>query len=151
MLNCIPLFVTTWTVACQSLSSMGFSRQEYWSRLPFPSPGYLPDPGIEPASLLSPALTGGFLPLAPPGTQQGPAFLILSRITPVLPSRKASLVAQMVKNLPAMQETRVLSLGWEDPLEKNAGLQHSCLENPMDRGAWQGYSPWSCKESDMME
>ena len=51
----------------------------------------------------------------------------------------ASLVAQMVKNLPVMQETQVQSLGWEDPLEKGNGnpLQYSCLENPMDRGAWQ--------------
>ena len=39
---------------------MGFSRQEYWSRLPFPTPGDLPDPGIEPASLVSPALAGRF-------------------------------------------------------------------------------------------
>ena len=39
--------------------SMGFSRQEYWSGLPFPSPGDLPDPGIEPMSLVSPELTGG--------------------------------------------------------------------------------------------
>ena len=51
----------------------------------------------------------------------------------------ASLVAQMVKNLPAMQEMWVQSLGQEDPLEKGIGtpLQYSCLENPMDRGAWQ--------------
>ena len=48
-------------------------------------------------------------------------------------------MAQMVKNLPVMQETQVQSLGWEDPLEKGNGnpLQYSCLENPMDRGAWQ--------------
>ena len=45
-----------------------------------------------------------------------------------------SLVAQMVKNLPAVQETRVWSLGWEDPLEKGMATQ-SCLENSMDRGA----------------
>ena len=46
----------------------------------------------------------------------------------------ASLVAQMVSNLPVMQETWVLSLGWEDPLEEGIGypLQFSCLENPMD-------------------
>ena len=42
------LFVTPWTVAYQVLPSMGFSRQEYWSELPFPAPGDLPDPGIEP-------------------------------------------------------------------------------------------------------
>ena len=50
----------------------------------------------------------------------------------------ASLVAQTVKNLPAMQETRILSLGWEDPLEKGMATHTniSCLENSMDRGAW---------------
>ena len=51
----------------------------------------------------------------------------------------ASLVAQMVQNLPAMQETQVQSLGWEDPLEKGMAThssQYSCLENSMDRGAW---------------
>ena len=47
-------------------------------------------------------------------------------------------MAQMVKNLPAMRETRVRSLGWEDPLEKEMAnlLQYSCLENSMDKGAW---------------
>ena len=52
-----------------------------------------------------------------------------------------------------MQQTWVLSLGWEDPLEKGNGnlLQYSCLENPMDRGPWRGYSPWDLKESDMTE
>ena len=46
----VQLFATPWTVACQAPLSMGFSRQEYWSGLPFPSPGDLPDPGIKPAS-----------------------------------------------------------------------------------------------------
>ena len=54
------LFVTPWTVAHKALLSMGFSRQEYWIKLPFPSSGDLPDPGIEPASLTSSALAGGF-------------------------------------------------------------------------------------------
>ena len=45
-----PTFMTQWTIACQALLSMGFSRQEYWSGLPFPSPGDLPNPGIEPGS-----------------------------------------------------------------------------------------------------
>ena len=49
-LSHVRLFVTAWTIACQALPSMGFSRQEYWSGLPFPSPGDLPDPGIEPGS-----------------------------------------------------------------------------------------------------
>ena len=47
-LSRVRLFVTPWTVAYQAPPSMGFSRQEYWSGLPFPSPGDLPDPGIEP-------------------------------------------------------------------------------------------------------
>ena len=50
------LFATPWTVAHQALLSMGFSSQEYWSRLPFPSPRDLSDPRIEPMSLTSPAL-----------------------------------------------------------------------------------------------
>ena len=49
----------------------------------------------------------------------------------------ASLLAQSVKNLPAMQETSVRFQGWEDPLEKEKPFQYSCLENPMDRGAWR--------------
>ena len=63
LLSCfshVRLFATPWTVACQAPLSMGFSRQEYWSGLPCPPPGDLPDPGIEPESLSSPALEGGF-------------------------------------------------------------------------------------------
>ena len=56
---------TLWTVALQVPLSMGFSRQEYWSGLLCPPPGDLPDPGIEPASLLSPALAGGFFITSP--------------------------------------------------------------------------------------
>ena len=50
-LSRVQLFATPWTVAYQAPLSMGFSRQEYWSGLPFPSPGDLPDPGIKPGSL----------------------------------------------------------------------------------------------------
>ena len=55
-LSCVQLFANLWTVAFQAPLSMGFSRQEYWSGLPFPSPGDLPDPGIKPGS---PALQAG--------------------------------------------------------------------------------------------
>ena len=61
MLSHIWLFVTAWAVACQAPLSMGFSRQEYWSGLPFPSPGDHPDPGIEFMFLASLVLAGGFL------------------------------------------------------------------------------------------
>ena len=59
-LSRVPLLVTTWT----AISGKGFSRQEYWSGLPFPLPGDLPDPGIEPTSL---ALAGGLFTIEPPG------------------------------------------------------------------------------------
>ena len=62
--SCVRRFVTAWTVACQAPLSMGFSRQEYWSGLPFPSPGDLPNPGIE---LGSPALQAVSLPSEPLG------------------------------------------------------------------------------------
>ena len=56
----VQLFVAPWTVAQQVPLPVEFSRQEYWSRLPFPTPGALPDPGIEPTSLVSPVLAGRF-------------------------------------------------------------------------------------------
>ena len=58
--TCVQLFVTPWIIAHQAPLSMGFSRQEHWSGLPCPSPGDLPDPGIEPVSLMSSALAGMF-------------------------------------------------------------------------------------------
>ena len=58
--SCVCLFETLWTVARQAPLSMGFSRQEYWSALPCPPPGHLPDSGFEPVSLMSPALADRF-------------------------------------------------------------------------------------------
>ena len=63
-LRCVRLFATPWTVARQAPLSMGFSRQEYWSGLLFPSPGDLPNPGIKPWSL---ALQANALSSEPPG------------------------------------------------------------------------------------
>ena len=65
--SCIWLCGTLWTVARQAALSMGFSRQEYWSGLPYPPAGDLPDSGAEPASLVSPALAGGFFTTSPSG------------------------------------------------------------------------------------
>ena len=59
-LSCVPLSGAPWTVVHQAPLSMEFSRQENWNGLPFPSPGDLPNPGIEPVTLGSPALAGGF-------------------------------------------------------------------------------------------
>ena len=63
-LSCVQLFVTPWTVAHYAPLSMGFPRQEYWSGLPFPSPGDLPKPEVKP---VSPALAEGFFTIEPPG------------------------------------------------------------------------------------
>ena len=71
MCVCDIPFVTPQTVAHQAPLSMGFSRQEYWSGLPFPSPGDLPDPGTKCTSPLFPTLAGGFLTTEPPGKPQG--------------------------------------------------------------------------------
>ena len=65
--------MTPWTVAHQASLSMGFPKQEHWSGLPFPSPGDLTDPGIEPAS---PALAGRFFPTEAPG-KPAPFFRLL--------------------------------------------------------------------------
>ena len=94
---CVPscfshvwLLAVPWTVACQAPQFMGFSRQEYWSGFPCPSPGDLSDPGIEPLSLASPALAGGFFTTSTTcGEGNGTPF------------------------------------------------QYSCLENPVDGGAWR--------------
>ena len=73
-LSRVWLFVTPWTVAHQAPLSKGFSRQEYWGGLPFPSPWDLPDPGIESGS---PALQPDSLPSEPPGEPSEKALLLL--------------------------------------------------------------------------
>ena len=67
VLSCIWFFATPWTVAHQISLCMEFSRQEYWSVLPFAPPGDLPDPGIKLMTPASPALAGRFFTTAPPG------------------------------------------------------------------------------------
>ena len=67
-IQCVQLFVTLWTAACPAPLSTGFFRQEYWCGLPFPPPGDLPNPGIEP---MSPALARGFFTTEPPGKPHG--------------------------------------------------------------------------------
>ena len=65
LLSHVRLFATPWTVAYQAPPSIGFSRQEYWSGVPFPSPGDVPDPGIEPGAS---ELQADALPSEPPGS-----------------------------------------------------------------------------------
>ena len=103
---------TPWTAAFQAPPSLEFSRQEYWSGVPLPSPKAL----LKMPLFKSPSLLG------------------------------TSLVDQLLKNLPAMQETWVQSLGHEDPLEKEMATHSSILdwETPWTEEL-VGYSPWSCK------
>ena len=77
MLSCFShvfLFATPWTVAHQVPLSVGFSRREYWSGLPFSSPGDLPNPGIKPASHMSPVLVCGFFTTCTPWGAQFEAY-----------------------------------------------------------------------------
>ena len=69
-LSRVQLFGTTWTLARQASLPMQFSRQEYWSGVPFPSPGGLPFSGLEPMPPASPALAGRFFTTAPLGKLQ---------------------------------------------------------------------------------
>ena len=73
----VSLFATLWTVARQAPQSMGFSRQEYWSGLPFLPPGDLPDPGIEPESFMFPPLVDGFFTTSA-GTHRYRSFFVLN-------------------------------------------------------------------------
>ena len=98
-LSLIHLLATPRTAAYQAPLSMGFSRQEYWSGLPVPSPA--------------------------------------ARLSKCLIQEWIFLVVQMVRNLPGMQETGLIPGLGRSPGEGNGNpLQYSCLENPMDRGAW---------------
>ena len=107
--------MTPWAVAYQAPLSMEFSRQEYWSGLPFPSPGDLPNPGIEPRS---PALQADTLLSEPPGK----------------PNYGGSDGKASVCNV---GDPGLIPGSGRSPGEGNGNpLQYSCLENSMDRGAW---------------
>ena len=110
----------------QAPLSMGFSRQEYWNGLPCLLPGYLPNPGVEPVSPASPASKVDSLLLSHQGSPLNTYFYVYE-------SQGASLVAQLVKHLPAMRETWVSSLNWEDSLEKGMATHSSIL---VWRTAW---------------
>ena len=112
-LSRVRLLETPWTSAHQAPPSMGFSRQEYWSGVPLPSPH--PDK----SDLFTKTVLVTYS-----DKQQSLSLLYVTR---------DSLVAQLVKNLPVVWEPWVRSLGWEDPLEGNSyPLQCSGLENFMD-------------------
>ena len=161
----VLLFAILWTVACKAPLSMGFSRQECWSWLPCPPPGDLPNPGIKPMSLTSPALAGGFFINSATGK---PAMLVIyccrRRIRPHLwrdenqgicghilnfhscPLVRKYLQSSTYRGLPRWLNGKESACQAEDPglttgLGSSPGEEmvthsNSCLRNPMDIEAW---------------
>ena len=103
------------TVAQHAPQPMKFSRQKYWSGVPFPLPGDFSDPGIKPTSLASSALASDSL------SPELPGKLIMTCMHKGFPNGSDS------KESPAIQETQVRSLGQEDPLEKGMATHSSIL------------------------
>ena len=153
LLSRVRLFVTPWPVACQAPLPMGFPRQEYWSGLPCPPPGDLPDLGIEPAS---PALQVGSLPMSlhrrfwPEGPGSQPqanvSFKCRGSISKVIPPPQAScllLPSIPPRILKGAQRRSVRDICSIPGSGRSPGggngypLQYSCLENPMDKGSWR--------------
>ena len=102
------VFATPWTVACQAPPSMGFSRQEYWSGLLFPSAGDLPDPGIEPRS---PALQADYLPAEP--SFSSVQFSSVSQLCPTLcePMNRSRPGLPVHHQLPGFTQTHAHRIG----------------------------------------
>ena len=129
---------------------MDFSRQEYWSGLPFPSPEDLSDPGIKPRSL---ALQADSLPSEPTRSEvdcQGNSPIVFVDVD-TSPNRTCQ-VAQWVKNLLAMQETQIQSLGGKIPWSKAWQPTPIFLPGESHRQrSLMDYSPLGCKESDTTE
>ena len=130
-LSHVWLFVTPWTLACHIPLSMEFSRQDYWSELPFPSPMNLPNSGIEPVALEYPALAGKFFTTS----VMAPHSSILAWKIPWTeePGRLQSMgleESDMTERLPFHFSLSCIGEGNGNP------LQCSCLENPRDGGAW---------------
>ena len=127
----VQLFATPRTAAHHAPLSMGFSRQEHWSRLPFPSPGALPDPGIKPASPAAPVLQAySHADLSTWNrTCRSPGYF------PGLPQwcsgKESTCNAEAEGDVGLIPGLGTSPGGWH-----GNPLQCSCLENPMDRGAW---------------
>ena len=164
-LSRVWLFGTPWTVAYQAPLSRGFSRQEWWSGLPFPSPGDLPDPGIEPRS---PILQEDALLSEPPGKPRSIILQLKKRIFELgylivllwggqklflpkiwsLSLEFVNVLPYYVLGFPGGSDGKVSAcnagnMGLIPGSGRSPGegygnpLQYSCLENTMDRGAWR--------------
>ena len=143
-LSHVQLLATPWIISHQAPLSMGFSRQEYKSGLPFPPPGVLLDPWIKPRSHLFPALAGDSLPLCHLGSPPNTHISYIHKHTyPHIHSTHTHTHTHfpdgsVVKNPPASGRDvgSIPELGRSPGLGNGNLLQYSCLENPMERGAW---------------
>ena len=136
-LSRVWLFGTPWTVAYQAPPSMGFSRQEYWSGLPFPSPGNLPNPGIEPRS---PAFQADALTSEPPGKPKsrgnwGWKFIICQGPNTGFPGGASGkeFACQCRRHRRRRFNPWIGKIPWRRACNP---LQCYCLENSTGRGAW---------------
>ena len=137
-LSRVQLFATPWTVAFHAPPSIGFSRQEYWSALPSPSPEDLPNPGIKP---MFPALQADALPSEPPGKPDQKSPKKTNKKNRMFTVEKSFPGGAVVKNLPAdvgnARDVGLIPGSERSPGEGNGNpLQYSCLENSMNRGSW---------------
>ena len=156
--TCVWFSVTLWTIVHQAPLSMGFTRQEYWSGLPCPPPKNVPDPGVEPTSLMSPALQVGFLPLAPstyekntichfPDSRQGEEDMDsrqLLRDVPQFSSQETqfsggeSILSIMRKGSHSYRDFREKELGaiWEERTFTKAWMEKRREKDNSRRGTW---------------
>ena len=134
------LSVTLWTVAHQAPLSMGFSRQEYWSGLPYPPPGDLPNPRIKLMALTLPALAGGFFTTT--ATWEAPNFWHLINIC-WLDFNKFNWIEWLRWFSPWVGK-----IPWRRAWQP---IPVFLPEESHGQRSLVGYSPWGCKESDMTE
>ena len=134
MLSHVLLFAISWTLACQAPLSMKFSRQEYWSGLPFPTPGDLPNPGIEPRS---PTLQADYLPSLELNAEKAmaPHSSTLAWRIPWTeePGRLQSMGSRRVGHNWATSLSLFTFMHWRRKWQPTPVF---CLENPRDGGAW---------------
>ena len=132
-------FVTPWTLACQAPLSMGFSRQEHWSGLPFPTLGDLPDSRIKPMSPASPALAGRFFTTVPPGKPLKKNIYIhiksLKSICPCTHSERKACQSP----LPGFQSPSSIKVREQDPSQVIQGLLLRDLPVSRGPGGWDSW------------
>ena len=134
-LSHVRLFATPWTVAYQAPLSLGFSRQEYWSGLPFPSPGDLPNPGTEPRS---PALQADTLPSEPPG-KLSVQFSLVAQLCSTLctPMNCSTPGLPVYHQLPEFTQTHVHRVS--DAIQPSHPLSSPCPPAPQSLPASESF------------